>query len=487
MPVRPWSRTQHWELPLSLDDWVAADHPVRFLAADVDELTEADWATGGVRPVKATGAPAYDPRLLLAAWLYGFMTGVRSARGLETACRDRLPFQWLTGRQTPDHNTLWRFDAAHRAGMRALLRHTVRTAVAAGLVEWAVLAIDGTKIAGNAAKARSLDEEGLSKLLARTEAAIAELDARHAGDDPPPPSLPAELAGAEAVRTRVAEARARVAAEDGPARVNLTDPDAALVKSRQGVVAGDNAQAAVVALDPQVAGRPGRLIAAAEVVTDPDDHGRLLPMLAAAAATLGRTAAAAVADGGDHAGANVTGCAVQGHTIARPEAQQQALDHPDHKDAFADDAERDADPCPQGHLLTFRGVTQRTDRPLMRVDRGLATVCRARPLFGECTTDRRPGRALEVGPSEATQRTHRAWMATADAKTPDRRRQGLIEPVFGGLKERQGARRFLLRGLAAVRAEWSLLATAANLRTLGRVWRGSAVDRRAALVGARLG
>ena len=33
-----------------------------------------------------------------------------------------------------------------------------------------------------------------------------------------------------------------------------------------------------------------------------------------------------------------------------------------------------------------------------------------------------------------------------------------------------GARRFLLRGLANVRAEFVLLATAFNLRTLWRVW-----------------
>ena len=51
-----------------------------------------------------------------------------------------------------------------------------------------------------------------------------------------------------------------------------------------------------------------------------------------------------------------------------------------------------------------------------------------------------------------------------------RRRKELPEPVFGILKEQQGARRFLLRGLTNVKAEWALLATAFNLRTLWRVW-----------------
>ncbi len=61
-------------------------------------------------------------------------------------------------------------------------------------------------------------------------------------------------------------------------------------------------------------------------------------------------------------------------------------------------------------------------------------------------------------------------MATEEAKTQYRRRKVLPEPVFGILKEQQGARRFLLRTLTKVKAEWNLLATAFNLNTLWRVW-----------------
>jgi hypothetical protein len=47
----------------------------------------------------------------------------------------------------------------------------------------------------------------------------------------------------------------------------------------------------------------------------------------------------------------------------------------------------------------------------------------------------------------------------------------LIEPVWGLIKDGQAGRRFLLRGLENVRAEWSLLVTAFNLKTLWRLWR----------------
>ena len=71
-----------------------------------------------------------NPRALLSVWLYGFMTSVRSCRKLEAACRDQIPYLWLTGWQHPDHNTLWRFYRRHRQNMRELFRRTVRTAVA---------------------------------------------------------------------------------------------------------------------------------------------------------------------------------------------------------------------------------------------------------------------------------------------------------------------------------------------------------------------
>ena len=90
------------------------DHPAR-VAEFVDGMKREDWAELGVdADGDPMGAPAYHPRALLSVWLYGFMTGVRSTRKLETACRDQIPYLWLTGSQRPDHNTLWRFYKNHR-------------------------------------------------------------------------------------------------------------------------------------------------------------------------------------------------------------------------------------------------------------------------------------------------------------------------------------------------------------------------------------
>jgi transposase len=481
MPNRPFSREGTWLFPPTLEELIPDEHPVRYVAEFVDHLDRAAWSELGVAQDGAVrGAPGYHPRVLLGVWLYGFMTGVRSSRKLEGACRDQVPYLWLTGWQRPDHHTLWRFYQAHRRAMRTLLKRTVRVAVEAGLVDLAVQAVDGTRVAGSAARERTLDADELSALLARTATAIAELEAQNVGgDDPPPPTLPAELSRLQTLQERVAQALARVTVAEGQERANVTDPDATLQKARGGgFVVGYNAQAMVAGVGvPESdgdAGLAGLLITAADVTTDRDDHGQLLPLVAQAEQTTEAPLAQLLADGGYHSTANLTACAEQTPPIQilMPDPQAPSPSQLYHKDRFVYDAVTDTYRCPQGQTLRFNGQDQRRPgAPTIRRYRALKTVCDACPVRAACTTSKTKGRAIAIGADDAQLRAHRALMATADARSAYRRRKTLPEPVFGILKEQQAARRFLLRGLTNVQAEWCLLATAFNLRTLARLWR----------------
>ena len=110
LPLRPVDRERAWLLPPALDDLLSQGHPARFVAAFVDGLPKVAWSDMEIDlDGDSLGAPAYHPRALLNMWLFGFMTGVRSSRKLEAACRDQIPYLWLTGCQHPDHNTLWGF------------------------------------------------------------------------------------------------------------------------------------------------------------------------------------------------------------------------------------------------------------------------------------------------------------------------------------------------------------------------------------------
>ncbi len=464
MPQRSGEREAGWHLPSSLDVLIPADHAVRFVAAYVDSLERADWTHLGITlQAKERGAPRYHPAVLLAIWLWGFMQGVRSARKLEGACGEMLSYRWLTGQQIPDHNTLWRFYRTHRAGMRYLLTHSVQMAVKAGLVDLALQAVDGTKIAGNAARDRTYDGEGLDRLIERVEQAIADLEAQNTtGGEDAPPRLPQEVATKEKLLQRIRQAREDLGDET---RTNLTDTDAHLMKTRGGYVAGYNSQAMVSALDAETAGTTGMLITAAAVTTDREDHAQLVPMLEQAAATTGSLVPETVADGGYYGADTLVAAQKRTQRITMPDKQRDTAS-PYFLDRFDYDADEDQYRCPEGQILTFRSLKQTG----VRVYRGRGAVCRDCPAFGLCTKDHRQGRSLNISPLAAVRQAHRAWMATDEAKERYRRRKELVEPVFGMLKEQQAGRRFLLRGLAAVQAEWSLLATTFNLRTLARIW-----------------
>ena len=291
MPLRDMDREQMWLLPPSLDELLPLDHPARFVAVFVDALDKEGWAELGVEiDGDPLGAPAYHTRALLCVWLYGFMTGVRSCRKLEAACRDQIPYLWLTGWQHPDHNTLWRFYKEHRQAMRRLFKRTVRTAVAMQLVDLAVQAVDGTKVAANATRDRTYDAERGRRLLDRLEQAIEDLEAQNeGGEDAPAVYLPEELADKRALREQVRQAMDDLASQEGLRHINLTDKDARLMKTRHGIVPGYNAQSMVspTEVDDEAS---GMLITAVDVVDEPTDYGQFTPMLEQAEETTGTKA-----------------------------------------------------------------------------------------------------------------------------------------------------------------------------------------------------
>ena len=474
MPMRAFSREHAWLMPPTLDELVPEDHPARFVAAFVDGLDAEVWEELEIDLQGARrGAAAYHPRALLSVWIYGFMTGVRSCRKLEAACRDQLPYMWLVGMQRPDHNTLWRFYKAHRDRMRTLLRRSVRTAVRAGLMELALQAVDGTRIAANASMQHTHDAKELRRLLARAEEAISELEAQNAtGGDPPAVSLPPELANAKALRRRVGEALARVEQEDGPSQTNLTDEDAALLSTSKGnFITGYNAQSMVSPLSTQDEGPGGMLITAVDVTSSSDDHPQLVPMIEAAAENIGaREDVVTVADAGYHSGANLAECDTLGHQVLMAETNDRKLREPYHKDQFTYRPQTDTYLCPRQKVLTYKDTFPHGNGYRVRRYVANSQDCLSCPAFGICTSSEN-GRSIKISQHEPILQRHRQLMATISARKLYRRRSAIVEPVFGLIKEWHGARRFLLRGRRQVTSEWHLLATAFNLKSLHAVWK----------------
>lgn len=534
MPWREFNRVQGWLMPPSADELLPPEHPARVVAAFVDSLTTDDWAALGITLLaRRLGAGRYHPRMLLAVWLYGFMTGQRSSRKLERACREQLPFIWLAGGQRPDHNTLWRFYRRHRGGLSHLLTLTVRAAVKLGLIDWSLQAADGTKIAGDASNRWTLTREQLERLEERSVRQIREIEETRDPGNAAQPMHQEELDEARELLRRARGALDELR-RSGQRYVSLVDADARLLRRSGGGghLTGYNAQALASFMDgadagaafrsPHAiqhagassrareemsrsdkaghslgavnAGRPlasagpplelrlggetnGRghspsshfLLLAADVTQNQNDTGELTGLVDQAQDNAGQRAELTVADAGYFSAEMLAAMAERGMPVVVP-AQREFADHPYHWRHFRLDPATDTYNCPEGQTLTFR-QTKYTRQTPARIYGADPAVCRACPAFGECTTSEYHGRTITVSTEAETLEAHRRWMGTRQAEEALRRRPGLIEPVFAIIKEQMGGARFLLRGLESVKAEWLLLAVAFNLRTLSNYWR----------------
>src|SRR3974377_2053519 len=105
-------RSQTLLLPERLEDYIAAENPVRFQDAFVGTLDLAALGFTKARPAD-TGRPPYAPADLLKLYLYGYLHRIRSSRLLEAECHRNVEVIWLTGKQAPDHKTIADFRKDH--------------------------------------------------------------------------------------------------------------------------------------------------------------------------------------------------------------------------------------------------------------------------------------------------------------------------------------------------------------------------------------
>jgi transposase len=176
-------RDQLFLLPPDLRDWLPDDHLAWFVLDVVDQLDLAAF----LRAYRADGHghPAYDPKTLLGVLLYAYATGMRSSRQIERRCHEDLGFRVLAGNQTPDHVTIARFRVRHQQALAGFLVESLRLCAAAGMVQVGTVALDGTKLAGNAADKANRTHDKLEREVAEILRQAVGVQQRRAprGDD----------------------------------------------------------------------------------------------------------------------------------------------------------------------------------------------------------------------------------------------------------------------------------------------------------------
>ena len=432
-------------MPPSVDEWLPQRHLARFVVEVVAGL-DLRAMTGSYR---GSGEASYHPQLLLGIIVYGYATGVFSSRKLERATFDSVAFRFIAANEHPDHDTIAAFRRRFLPQIEGLFVQVLGVAREMGVLKLGTVALDGTKIHANASRHSALSYEHAGQIEAQLKAEVADLMAKAAAADqadvPDGMSIPEELARRETRLAAIARAKATIEARakerhareqaehdakmaqraaktavtgkkpggrppappvEGPLptdQVNLTDE-----QSRIMPVAGGgfeqcyNAQA-VVAMG-------SLLVIAADVTQAPNDKQQLEPMLdqiAGLPKDLGRVGEL-LADNGYFSEANANACAAVG--IDPLIAMGREAHHPPLEERFAEPPSPPRDPTP------LEAMNHRLQTP--------------------------------EGKKRYAVRKH----------TP--------EPVFGIIKSVLGFRQFLLRGLDAVRGEWTLVTMAWNMKRM---------------------
>jgi len=444
---------QAYLLPPSLQDWLPEGHLARFVADVVDTLDlsalYAQYEEGEGR-----GLAAYDPRMMVRLLIYAYCRGVAGSRRIERATYEDVAVRYLAADQHPDHATIADFRKEHLANLSHLFVQVLRLCQQAGLVKLGQVALDGTKVKANASKHKAMSYERMGeaekKLEAEVQALLAEAARVDAEEDEKygkgkrGDELPQELARHESRLKKIQEAKAALEAEAREAAQQKQAEVEARLKEREKEEeergrkfggrppqAPDPAQAKpdpkaqrnftdpdsrimkdgatkefVQAYNAQaVVDSHAQVMVAAAVTQEANDKQQLVPMLVQVEETTGSKPEQATADSGYFSEANVTDPKLAGTDLfVAPDRRKHGEESP-----------VASGPPPPG-----AGVAEQM-RHKLRTPQGRAVY---------------------------------------------KLRKGIVEPVFGQIKEVRGFRRFLLRGLGKVQAEWRLICATHNLLKL---------------------
>jgi transposase len=161
-------------LPPDLREWLGDDHLALYISDVVEQLDLSEvlssYDEGDLR-----GRPPYHPALMVKLLIYGYCTGRMSSRKLEQATYDDVAFRVLACNQHPDHDSIAGFRKRHLPALSRLFLQVLQLCQRAGLVKLGHVAVDSTKIKANAAKRQSLSYERLNKAERELSAEVARL------------------------------------------------------------------------------------------------------------------------------------------------------------------------------------------------------------------------------------------------------------------------------------------------------------------------
>ena len=457
MAYRYGDRFQLGLFPPSIEDYVASNDPVRAYDAFVEAL---DFNALGIEiDPNQVGNPEYDPKAMFKLFVYGYSYGIKSSRKLERETHHNLSFIWLMGGLKPDHKTIAEFRRKNKEALKKVLKQCARMCLRLDLIAGNALFVDGSKLRANASRGQTHDQAYYEQLLSEIDGRIEQLMEECETIDETEQSqtswvqMEQELTQKKHLKDKVQEAL-RTLRETGREKVNLTDPDCAIMRSIQGSHASYNVQSVV---DEQ-----NGLIVHAEAVSETSDLNQFARQIDQANEVLAKPCEVACADAGYADTQELQKIDTKQIKVVVPSQRQASHEEegPFSKSHFRYDKEQDCYWCPQGHRLSYVGTDKGSGKRHYQITHG--KICQGCVHYGQCTEAKKGRKIIRLALEEVKERLE-AQYEEASSQEIYAKRKARVEHPFGHIKRNLKTDGFLLRGQTGVNAETSLLATCFNL------------------------
>jgi len=412
------------------------------------------------------GCPQYDPSAMLKLLVYGYSYGVRSSRKLERECHYNLSFIWLTAGLKPDHKTIARFRRENKNALQKVIKQCAGICIELDLIDGNVLFIDGSRMRANASMDMTVTKEKALKTLKHIDKRISlllseceQIDGEESGQASLV-HMQQELKNNRLLRDKIESALRSIEQQQKHSH-NMTDEACVMIHNRQGSYSGYNGQ---IAVDDKHG-----LIVNSDVVSENNDLKQFSVQVQQANEVLSKPCEQACADAGYSNAAELEKIDKQGIKVIVPSKQQASKNEPGPFDrsAFAYIAQEDVYICPAGQKLSYRCDNIKRGYREYIAD---VRICRACKHWGLCAKGRRNGRRINRNNNEQFRERMREQYEQADSQQVYGHRKQKVELPFGHIKHNLKAGSFLLRGIAGVRAEMSILSSCFNIARLIGIW-----------------
>jgi transposase len=446
---KPYQPNQLLLLQPDMRQWLPEDDLSYFIMDVVNELDLS--AIYQSYDSSKGGQPPFAPKMMTSLLLYAYCVGIPSSRKIEKATYYQIPFRVIAADQHPDHDTIAEFRKRHLKALSGLFVQALLLCRQVGLVKLGHVSLDGTKVKANASKHKAMSygrmekkaeelEGEVKRLLAEAQAVDDAEDARY-GKDKRGDELPKELRFKQDRLRKIKEAMKSLEA-DSKAEADGKREEIRL--KEQTLEKEGRKRKGKKPKDPS--GKPEPK--AQRNFTDPES--RIMKDGASKSFEQAYNCQAAVDE--------------ESQIIVATNVTQQANDK-QQLEPLVEEIKKNTDGETPEKLSADNGYFSESNVEYLEGEGVDGYIATNRQKHGDAPELAGCGRIVK----DATkQEGMTRKLRTKKGRETYSKRKQIVEPVFGQIKETRGFRRFLLRGLENVSAEWDLICLTHNLLKLFR-------------------